>query len=137
MDAPSPYFALKADLARYNPRWYDELHVVDIATWMCSWNDDQELLRFYVDANAERKTALTLWDLAHASKLAKAAYVALSPEAVLRLVSDPVLIADVNVAVAAKCDFRLAQRSSMGVLAGALKSLLPRFPYNTDRGDRA
>jgi hypothetical protein len=110
------YDRVLAEIGRYNPRWYDAMHVVDLATWLRNWNESV-LLRLYAEALAAKKAAASAWELAHAAKIAQAAYVAMDPEDVRKALTDPVIQA-------------LVESLSADRRAG-----LP--PYNTDGGQPA
>lgn len=65
-----------AAITRYAPRWYETMHVVDLATWLCNWEKD--LPEVYIEAMAVKKATSDAWELAHASKLSQAVYIALT-----------------------------------------------------------
>lgn len=83
----SLYDTVRHDLRRYNARWYEAMHLSDLACWLANWRGSA-LLDLYAEALAEKKLARSLSELAVASRLAKAAYVALSPETVKAIATD-------------------------------------------------
>lgn len=128
------YIRATHDLKRYNPRWYEMMHVTDIATWLCSWFSTEEILGIYMEACSERKASTTLWDLAEAVKLSQAAYVALEPEVVKRIVNDKTFHDLMAAMVEDRKRFKREQKAEVERLVSTLKALLPSHLYNRDRG---
>lgn len=76
------------NLNRYKPDWYRSMRVSDLSTWLVNYHADS-LIPIYTSCNAEKKVTKALDILAMASRIATAAYVAMSGEQAKLVTLDP------------------------------------------------
>lgn len=99
MTHPDRIAGIRAGLERYTARWYETMHVVDVATWLRNWVD-VPMIEVWAEAMAAKRTSRDPWALAHAAKIAQAAYIALEPDETRRVLADPLVAALVESLVA-------------------------------------
>lgn len=76
------------EITRYKPGWYSSLQISDLSTWLTNFHADN-LVPIYTICLAEKAVTQNLERLSRASKIANAAYVAMSGEQAKSVTFDP------------------------------------------------
>ena len=124
------YRRVTLELGRYRQDWAN-LAILDLATWLNNWRAEG-LVDIYIAALAEKEVTHT--DRARATKLARAAFVAMDGPTAKRLVMNPYCRIMIDLAIEARREDEAARREALERLAQTLALLLPGSPYNSPGG---
>ena len=124
------YRRVTLELGRYRHDWAD-LTVLDLATWLNNWRAEG-LVDIYIAALAEKQ--ITHPERERATKLARAAFVAMDGPTAKRLMMNPYCRIMIDLAIEARREDQEARRQAIEKLAQTLALLLPGSPYNSPGG---
>lgn len=127
------YRRVTLELHKYRPDWYTAMHAMDLATWLNNWNG-HAVVDIYIAALAEKKVARTLGDLGRASRLARAAYIAMDGPTARKLLMNPYCRLMIDLAVDARREEEELRQAAIEKLVRTLGMLLPGSPYNSRGG---
>ena len=127
------YRRVTLELAKYRPDWYSAMHLIDMATWLNNWHG-HAVVDIYIASLAEKRVAHTPDGIEKASRLAKAAYLAIDGPTAKQILTNPYCRIMIDLAVDARREEGALHQIAVENLVRTLRLLLPGSPYNSRGG---